>query len=301
MAHWGARDFVGYGDHPPDPRWPGGARLAVNFIINYEEGAEYCPLDGDPHAESSLSELTPAPALPGLRNRNMESAYEYGSRVGVWRLLRLFRERGIVPTLYIVGYALEKNPAVGEAVAALGADTVGHGWRWIDYALMGEAEEREHISRTVDTIRRLTGARPVGWYTGRPSLNTRRLVVEEGGFLYDCDDYNDDLPYWTEVSGRRHLVVPHSLDTNDSRFARYQGLETADQYFTYLRDAFDWLYAEGESQPRMLTVPMHCRLIARPGRIGGLARFLDYVQQHERVWICRREDIARHWHAEHGS
>jgi len=294
------RDHVGYGADPPDPKWPGGARLALNLVVNYEEGAEYGPLEGDGFAESILSEVAPSPPLPGLRNRTIESLYEYGSRVGIWRLLRLFKERGIAPTLYLVGRALELNPAVGEAVAEAGCDTVGHGWRWIDYLEMGEAEERAHIARTVETIERLTGARPLGWYTGRPSPNTRRLVVEHGGFLFDSDDYNDDLPYWVDVGGRDHLVIPHSFDNNDSRFARGSGLETADQLFAYLRDGFDWLYAEGAERPAMMTVSMHCRLIGRPGRIAGLARFLDHVLAHDRVWICQRTEIARHWHATHG-
>ena len=192
------RDHVGYGADPPDPKWPGRARLALNLVVNYEEGAEYGPLGGDGFAESILSALAPSPPLPGLRNRTIESLYEYGSRVGIWRLLRLFKERGIAPTLYLVGRALELNPAVGEAVAEAGCDTVGHGWRWIDYLEIDEAEERAHIARTVETIERLTGARPLGWYTGRPSPNTRRLVVEHGGFLFDSDDYNDDLPYTKE-------------------------------------------------------------------------------------------------------
>ena len=294
------RDHVGYGADPPDPKWPGRARLALNLVVNYEEGAEYGPLEGDGFAESILSEVAPSPPLPGLRNRNIESLYEYGSRVGIWRVLRLFKERGIAPTMYLVGRALELNPAVGEAVAEAGCDTVCHGWRWIDYLEISETEEREHIARTVETIERLTGARPLGWYTGRPSPNTRRLVVEHGGFLFDSDDYNDDLPYWVDVGGRHHLVVPHSFDNNDSRFARGSGLETADQLFAYLRDCFDWLYAEGAERPAMMTVSMHCRLIGRPGRIAGLARFLDHVLAHDRVWICQRTEIARHWHATHG-
>jgi len=293
------RDLVGYGARPPKAEWPGGARVAVNFVLNYEEGAEYCVLDGDTHSETVLSDLSGLEPLMGLRHLNIESAYEYGSRVGVWRILELFASRGLPFTLYAVGYALAKNPAVAEAVAAAGHDTVAHGWRWIDYQLMGEAEEREHIRLAIDTIERLMGSRPLGWYTGRPSPNTRRLVVEEGGFLYDCDAYNDDLPYWTRVAGRSHLVIPHALDTNDSRFSRAQGLDHADDFFRYCKDAFDWLYAEGERCPRFLTVSLHCRLIGRPGRIGGLARLLDYVAGHERAWVCRRLEVARHWMTRH--
>ncbi len=299
MSDQETRDLVGYGPKPPGPKWPGGARLALNLVVNYEEGAEYGPLEGDGFAESILSEVAPAPPLPGLRNRNIESLYEYGSRVGIWRILRMFKQRSIAPTMYIVGRALELNPAVGEAIAEAGCDTVCHGWRWVDYLEMAEDEERDHIARTVETIERLTGARPRGWYTGRPSPNTRRLVVEHGGFLFDSDDYNDDLPYWVDVGGHNHLVIPHSFDNNDSRFARGSGLETADQLFSYLRDGFDWLYAEGAERPAMMTVSAHCRLIGRPGRIAGLARFLDHVLGHDRVWICQRTDIARHWHATH--
>jgi allantoinase len=293
------RDMVGYGVVPPDPFWPNKARLALNFVVNYEEGAEYGLPEGDPHGETILSEQHPGAPQLGMRNRNMESLYEYGSRVGIWRLLRLFRERDMPLTSYIVGRALELNPAVGSAIAETKCDSVCHGWRWIDYQSMDPAQEREHIARTVAIIERLTGTRPLGWYTGRPSLNTRRLIVEHGGFLFDSDDYNDELPYWVEVDGRQHLVIPHSFDTNDSRFARGSGLETADQFFTYLRDSFDWLYREGTESPRMMTVSLHCRLIGHPGRISGLAQFLDYVVQHDRVWVCRRTEIARHWHAVH--
>jgi putative urate catabolism protein len=289
------RDFIGYGPVPPHPRWPGNARLALNFVVNYEEGAEYSLLNGDDRPETILSEVGAGPPVPGLRDLNMESMYEYGARTGVWRVLRAFASRNVTPTLYAVGLALERNPKVAEAAVAAGCDVVAHGWRWIDYALVSEAEEREHIARCVDTIRALTGVRPLGWYTGRPSLATRRLVVEEGGFLYDSDGYADDLPYWTQVAGRPHLVVPHAFDTNDSRMARNQDLADADRFFAYLRDAFDVLYAEGAEAPKFMTVSLHCRLIGRPGRIGGLLRFFDHVLAHDRVWICRRGDVARHW------
>ena len=289
------RNFEGYGCTPPDPLWPNRARVAVSFVINYEEGAEYSILEGDSHGEVLLCDVPPSSALPGLRDRNIESLYEYGSRVGIWRLLNLFAQREISPTVYIVGRALELNPGVGERIAEAGCDTVCHGWRWIDYQFVGAEAEREQIARNVEIIEQLTGTRPLGWYTGRPSLNTRRLVVEHGGFLFDSDDYNDDLPYWLDVGGRMHLVIPHSLDTNDSRFARGSGLETADQFLVYLRDAFDWLYAEGADHPKMMTVSLHCRLIGRPGRIAGLARFIDHVRNHDRVWICQRTEIAHHW------
>jgi len=291
----GERDFCGYGAEPPDPRWPGNARVALSFVVNYEEGAEYSLLNGDDRPETILSEVGAAPPVLGVRDLNMESMYDYGARAGVWRVLRAFREREVVPTVYAVGLALQRNPRVGEVVAAAGCDVVAHGWRWIDYAGVDEATEREHIRQCVDVIAATTGRRPVGWYTGRPSLNTRRLVVEEGGFHYDCDAYADDLPYWVTVGKRAHLIVPHSFDNNDSRMARNQDLPTPEMFFQYLRSAFDALYAEGAKAPKMMTVSLHCRLIGRPGRIGGLTQFIDYVRRHDRVWLCRRGDIASHW------
>lgn len=299
MTRVPVRDLVGYGRNPPDPCWPGGARLALNFVLNYEEGAEYCVLNGDAHSETALSDLSGLVPLYGTRHLNIESAYEYGSRVGVWRILEVFKERGLPLTVYAVGRALEQNPAVGEVVAAEGHDVVCHGWRWIDYQWVGEEQEREHIARCVGTIERLTGSRPVGWYTGRPSPNTRRLVVEHGGFLYDCDAYNDDLPYWVVVGDRPHLVICHSLDCNDSRFTRAQGFDLAEDWLVYMRDAFDWLYAEGARTPRFMTVALHCRLIGRPGRMAALTRFLDHVERHADVWVCRRLEVARHWHERH--
>jgi putative urate catabolism protein len=293
------RDLVGFGARPPRAEWPNGARLALNLVLNYEEGAEYSVLNGDAHSETILSDLGGLSPRHGARDLNIESAYEYGSRAGFWRIMRLFAARGLPFTVYAVGLALAQNPAAAAAIAAADCDVVSHGWRWIDYHDMAAAEEREHIGRCVDTITRLTGARPLGWYTGRPSLNTRALVVEAGGFLYDSDAYNDDLPYWTVVAGKPHLVICHALDTNDSRFARAQGFDLAEQFFVYVRDAFDWLYAEGAETPKMMTVALHCRLIGRPGRIGGLARFLDHVQGHDDVWICQRQAIAHHWMAQH--
>ncbi|HEV7254744.1 MAG TPA: polysaccharide deacetylase family protein [Mesorhizobium sp.] len=295
MTYVPARDFIGYGDNPPAAQWPGGAKLALNVVVNYEEGAEHSIGEGDDVSETILSDLAASPATPGLRNCNIESLYEYGSRVGVWRLMSLFREKAVVPTFYVVGRALELNPDVGKAIAALGGDIVCHGWRWIDYEPLSEAEERKHIAMTVETVERLTGIKPLGWYTGRPSLNTRRLVVEHGGFLFDSDDYSDDLPFFVEVDGKRHLVVPHSFDNNDSRFSRGAGLETGGQFLEYLGDAVDWLLAEGARTPRMMTVSLHCRLAARPGRMIGLARFLDKIKAHPDIWICRRSDLARHW------
>lgn len=293
------RDLIGYGRKPPDPKWPGGARIALQFVLNYEEGAENAILHGDAASEAFLSEIIGARPLVGQRNLNMESIYEYGSRAGFWRLWRLFSSRGIPLTVYAVGMALARHPEAGHAMAEAGFEVASHGWRWIDYHEVPEAEEREHIGLAVEAIERITGTPPVGWYTGRISPNTRRLVVEHGGFLYDADSYADDLPYWNFEYGRPHLIVPYTLDTNDMRFAVAQGFNSGEQFFTYLRDAFDVLYAEGAAAPKMLSVGLHCRLTGRPGRIAALARFLDHIQRHDRVWICRREEIARHWHEHH--
>ena len=293
------RDLVGYGPNPPDPRWPGQARLALQIVMNYEEGGERSILHGDDHAEAFLGEVVGAEPLAGVRNVQMESVYEYGSRVGLWRLLRVFAERRIPISVFAVAMALERHPAAARAIVEAGHEIVSHGWRWIDYQFVEEAVEREHMRLAVDTLTRLTGSRPLGWYTGRLSPNTRRLVAEEGGFLYDADAYNDDLPYWVVASGRPHLVVPYTLDNNDMKFGGYQGFNSGDQFFAYLRDAFDVLYAEGAERPRMMSVGLHMRLVGRPGRFAALQRFLDHVQKHPDVWICRRVDIARHWIAHH--
>ena len=293
------RDLVGYGRHAPNPEWPQQARVAVQFVINYEEGGENCVLHGDEASEAFLSEIVGASPLKGVRHMNMESIYEYGSRAGFWRLYRLFTQRGIPVTVYGVAMALERNP---EAVAAMNEanwEIASHGYRWIDYQYMGENMERSHLQTAIEIHTRITGSRPLGWYTGRNSPNTRKLVVEEGGFLYDADSYADDLPYWVHDYGKPHLVIPYTLDNNDMRFATSQGFNSGDQFFAYLRDAFDLLYAEGETAPKMMSVGLHCRLVGRPGRALALARFLEYVQQHDRVWLCRRVDIAWHWHKHH--
>ena len=291
--------MVGYGRRPPHADWPGNARIAVQIVLNYEEGGENCILHGDPASEAFLSEIVGAQPLPGARHMNMESIYEYGSRVGVWRLLDLFERRRIPVTVFGVAMALERNPEAVAAMVAGGHEIASHGWRWIDYQHVSEDVEREHMRRAIATVERMTRNRPLGWYTGRVSANTRRLVVEDGGFFYDADSYADDLPYWEQVGGRPHLVVPYTLDANDMRFATAQGFNSGDQFFAYLRDSFDVLYAEGATMPRMMSVGLHCRLAGRPGRIAALARFLDHVQSHDRVWICRRIDIARHWRARH--
>jgi allantoinase len=300
------RDMKGYGAHPPHARWPGSARLAVQIVLNYEEGAEMNVLHGDATAETFLSEIAAAQPFP-MRHRSMESLYEYGSRAGVWRLLRLFRERRIAVTVFGVAMALERNPAAVAAMQQDGHEIASHGWRWMSYQQIDEATEREHIAQAVAHIEQLTGKPPQGWYTGRDSPNTRRLVVEHGGFVYDADSYADDLPYWVEVEtgdGRKpHLVVPYALDSNDMRFATSPGFDNGGSFYAYLRDAFNVLYAEGDpaglDAPKMLSIGLHCRIAGRPGRLAALARFLDYVGRHDDVWIARRIDIARHWIATH--
>ena len=297
------RDLAGYGREPPQANWPGHARIALQFVLNYEEGAENSVLHGDAGSEQFLSEMFNPPAF-AARHLSMESLYEYGARVGVWRILREFERRRLPLTLFGVGMALQRNPDVASACRELGHEIACHGWRWISYQEVDEATEREHMRLGIEAIQRLTGERPLGWYTGRDSPNTRRLVVDDGGFEYDSDSYADELPFWTRVRKSDgatvpHLVVPYTLDANDMRFALPQGFSQADDFFIYLRDSFDALYAEGDVTPRMLSVGMHCRLLGRPGRIRALQRFLDHVQAHERVWICRRIDIARHWKRVH--
>jgi len=290
------RDLVGYGERPPDPRWPGGARLALSFVLNYEEGGERTPLEGDPESEAFLQEVVGAPPTVGRRNLNTESMFEYGSRAGFWRVHRIFGKHGLPLTVYAVGQALERNPAAARAMVDAGWEVASHGWRWIDYAEMAEEDERAHMRRAIDAIERVCGERPVGWYTGRISESTRRLVVEEGGFLYDSDSYADELPYWVEVAGRDHLVIPYTLDANDFKFLLPNGFVTADDFFDYLVDSFEQLYEEGG---RMMSVGLHCRIVGRPGRARGLDRFLEHVKGRDSVWVATRAEIARHWHAHH--
>ena len=297
------RDLAGYGRHPPQAQWPGQARVAVQFVLNYEEGGENSVLHGDAGSEQFLSEMFNPPAY-AARHLSMESIYEYGSRVGVWRILREFERRGLPLTVFGVGMALQRHPEVATACKELGHEIACHGWRWISYQQVDEATEREHMRLGMEAIERLTGERPLGWYTGRDSPNTRRLVADWGGFEYDSDSYADDLPFWTRVGKTDgtvvpHLVVPYTLDANDMRFALPQDFAQADDFFIYLRDSFDALYAEGAETPRMMSIGMHCRLLGRPGRIAALQRFLDHVQRHDHVWICRRIDIARHWKRTH--
>ena len=297
------RDLRGHGRNPPHAQWPGNARVAVQFVLNDEEGGENSVLHSDAGSEQFLSEMTNPPSFPD-RHLSMESIYEYGSRVGVWRILREFEKRGLPLTIFGVGMALQRSPEVAAAFVELGHEIACHGWRWINYQQVDEAVERAHMQAGIEAIRQLTGQPPLGWYTGRDSPNTRRLVADAGGFEYDSDYYGDDLPFWLQV--RRtdgalapHLVVPYTLDANDMRFALPQGFSHGDEFFEYLRDAFDVHYAEGDERPSMMSIGMHCRILGRPGRMRGLQRFLDHVQGHDRVWIARRIDIARHWKQAH--
>lgn len=296
------RDLAGYGRRPPHARWPNGARVAVQFVLNHEEGAENNVLHGDAASETFLSEIIGARAFP-MRHMSMESLYEYGSRAGLWRVLRCFEQRKLPLTVFAVAMALQRHREAAAAFRELGHEVACHGLRWISYQQADEATERAHIHEAVAILREILGEAPLGWYTGRDSPNTRRLVVEHGGFVYDADSYADDLPYWVEVGRTPHLVVPYTLDTNDMRFATAQGFNSGTQFFDYLKDAFDTLYKEGDpgglDSPKMLSIGLHSRLIGRPGRTTSLERFLDYLLDHERVWICRRIDIARHWIANH--
>ena len=293
------RNLIGYGPRPPRVRWPLDARVAVSVVLNYEEGGESCVLHGDAQSESVMTDVGGEP-LKHARNLNVESNFEYGSRVGFWEIMRILRERRLDATVYAVGMAMERNPEAAAQIAESGFEVACHGQRWIDYQFVAEDVERAEMLRNIEIITRLVGRRPVGWYTGRPSLNTRRLVVQSGGFLYDSDAYNDDLPYWVSVDGRAHLVLPHSFDNNDSRLQRGGDFASGDDFFVYCRDAFDWLYRLGsEGRPRMMTVSLHGRIIGRPGRIGALLRLLDHMQRHQGVWLCTREAIARHWAVQH--
>jgi len=293
-----SRDLRGYGASPPDPRWPGGARLALQIVLNYEEGGENCVLNGDSASETYLSEITGAEARQGERHMSMESVYEYGSRVGVWRLKNLFDRYRVPVTVFAVGKAVELYPGPVKALFDAGHEICGHGYRWIDYQYVDVNTEREHMQKAIRAIEDAVGERPLGWYTGRCSPNTRALVVEEGGFLYDADSYSDDLPYWDHRHGRPHLVIPYTLDANDMRFTTAPGFNNGTQFLQYLKDSFDVLYAEGADTPRLMSVGLHCRISGRPGRFAALEAFLRYVRSHDDVWLCRRIDIARHWRSQ---
>ncbi|MSQ49818.1 MAG: allantoinase PuuE [Betaproteobacteria bacterium] len=293
------RDLLGYGAKPPKAKWPGGARLALQFVLNYEEGGENSILHGDQASEAFLSEIVAAQPVKGARHMSMESLYEYGSRVGVWRLLNLFRRHHIPLTVFGVAMALARNPSVVEAFLEDGHEIASHGWRWINYQHVPLKVERQHMRHAIEIQKRLTGARPLGWYTGRTSPNTRRLVLEDGGFVYDADDYSDELPWYDTRYGKPQLIVPYTLDANDMRFVCPQGFNSGDQFFTYLKDTFDVLYEEGRHTPRMMSVGLHCRLAGRPGRISCLEKFMKYAQSKSKVWFARRIDIARHWLQQH--
>ncbi|MEL7451680.1 MAG: allantoinase PuuE [Pseudomonadota bacterium] len=287
--------MAGYGQSPPHANWPDGARIAVQFVVNYEEGGENCILHGDAASEAFLSEIVGAAPYAGARHMNMESIYEYGARAGFWRLHRLFCEREVPITVFGVAMALARNPAAVEAMQRADWEIASHGYRWIDYQDIDEAVEREHLERALEIHENVTGARPQGWYLGRCSPNSHRLAAELGDFLYNADSYADDLPYWDTAFKRPQLIVPYTLDANDMRFATAQGFNCGDQFYTYLKDSFDTLYAEGETAPKMLSIGLHCRLAGRPGRAAAVARFVDYVQSFDHVWLARRADIARHW------
>ena len=295
------RDLVGYGAKIPQVTWPNGARIAVSFVLNYEEGGERTILDGDTESESYLAEMYGLPALVGRRNRFVEDIFEYGSRAGFWRIMRLLAERNIPFTSWAVGLALKRNPDAAAAMVEAGHEVASHHWRWFDYANVPKEVEREHIQLTIDTIKELCGQRPVGWYTGRYSENTLPLLMEEGGTVYASEFYNDYLPYWIAVDGKPLLIVPYALDTNDFKFALAPGWMSADDFTHYLKAAFDHLYREGETAPKMMSIGLHCRLSGRPGRAEALAKFMDYVLEHEGVWIAKRIEIARHWMAHHAA
>ena len=294
MPKKNSRDMIGYGSKNLNVTWPNNARIAVQIVLNYEEGAENCVLNGDKNSEVFLSEIIGAQPIKG-RHINMESLYEYGSRIGFWRLHKLFQEKKIPITIFGVGMALEKNPEICKAIKDANYEVASHGWRWIDYQNVKKSEERKHMKLAIKKIKEIFGERPLGWYTGRCSPNTRDLVFEDGGFLYDSDSYSDDLPYWEIRKKKKQLIIPYTLDNNDMRFATNQGFNTGDHFFTYLKDSFDALYEEGKTSPKMMSVGLHCRLIGRPGRIQSLKKFLDYILRYDDIWLCKRIDIAKHW------
>ena len=289
------RDMLGYGQNPPHANWPNKSHIAVQFVINYEEGAENCILHGDKASERFLSEIVGAEAYEGMRHVNMESIYEYGSRAGFWRLHRLFTSRGLPVTVFGVAMALARNPEVVEAMVEADWEIASHGYRWIDYQHMSERQEREHLEKAIAIHTQVTGSKPLGFYLGRASPNTHKIVAQSGQFVYHADSYADDLPYWSEIGGHSQLNVPYTLDTKDMRFATNQGFNSGDQFFSYLKDSFDILYEEGATHPKMLSIGLHCRLVGRPGRVAALARFIDYIQSRPNVWVAKRIDIANHW------
>ena len=294
MSKKNIRNFIGYGSNGKKISWPNNAKLALQIVLNYEEGGENCILNGDKYSETFLSEIIGAKPIKG-RHISMESIYEYGSRIGFWRLDKLFKEKKIPVTIFGVGLALKNNPEVCEAIKKGNYEIAAHGYRWIDYQNVKKSIEKKHMQQAVKTIKKIFGSRPLGWYTGRCSPNTRDLVFDDGGFLYDSDSYSDDLPYWEFRGRKKQLIIPYTLDNNDMRFATNQGFNTGDHFYNYLKDSFDTLYEEGKTNPKMMSVGLHCRLIGRPGRIQSLKKFLDYVLKFDDIWICKRIDIANHW------
>ena len=290
-----SRNLVGYGQKDFKIEWPNKAKIAVQFVLNYEEGGENCVLNGDKYSETFLSEIIGAKPIEG-RHMNMESIYEYGSRRGFWRIYKNFNDRKLPLTIFGVGLALEKNKEICLAIKESNFEIVSHGYKWIDYQFINEDIEKEHIIKSYEIIKSIFGEYPLGWYTGRTSPNTRRLVVENTNVIYDSDSYSDDLPYWEKINDKEHLIIPYTLDNNDMRFATNQGFNSGEQFFQYLKDSFDCLYKEGETNPKMMSIGLHCRLIGRPGRIQSLLKFLDYIQQFKDVWICKRNEIAQHWY-----
>ena len=289
------RNFIGYGKRDYQVAWPNNAKLALQFVLNYEEGGENCVLNGDKHSETFLSEIIGAQPVED-RHMNMESIYEYGSRRGFWRIYNNFVERNLPLTIFGVGLALQQNNEICSAIKESNFEIVSHGYRWIDYQFIDETTEKEHILKSYNIIKEIFGSYPKGWYTGRTSPNTRRLVIENTNVIYDSDSYSDDLPNWEKIGNKKHLIIPYTLDNNDMRFATSQGFNSGEQFFQYLKDSFDCLYKEGEQNPKMMSVGLHCRLIGRPGRMQSLIRFLDYVQNFDDVWICRRDEIADYWY-----
>jgi putative urate catabolism protein len=295
------RDLAGYGSNPPDPRWPGGARIAVQFVVNFEEGGENNVLHGDEASEAFLTDVLGAQPWCGLRHMNVESMFEYGSRAGFWRLWRIFTAQSIPATVFGVATALQRNPQIVAAMREAGWDIASHGLKWIDYRDFSQEQENAHMREAIRIHTESTGSRPLGWYTGRTSAHTLQLVLDDGGFLYSSDSYADDLPYWVRGAKGPHLIIPYSLDANDMRFINPQGFENAESFFSYLRDTFDLLYAEGATAPKMMSIGLHCRLAGRPGRAAGLVRFIEHIKKFDRVWTPTRLAIARHWHSEHAT
>ncbi len=290
------RDLIGYSNKPINPKWPNNAKIALQFVLNYEEGGENCILHGDEASEVFLSEMNNPQAFYNQRHKSIESLYEYGSRVGVWRLLKLFKDFDIPVTIFAVAMAIARNPKLAEYLALNNYDICSHGYRWINYQTIEESIERDHLYKSIEILEKMIGTRPLGWYTGRDSENTRKLVAQEGGFLYDSDAYNDDLPYFShEITDKKHLVIPYTMDTNDMRFV-FGGFNHSDEFFNYLKDSFDCLYEEGQTSPKMMNIGMHCRILGKPGRFQAIKRFLEYVKQFDDVWFCKRIDIANHWH-----